>query len=163
MEDKLFDIILNETYTQASLNRRLRALRSYLNLRLFSQESTSPKTDNFDPDDLHWLISLGDVFYANFNKKNFDNLLTSWEKMIPNLPLLTIFIPFDMPGGEIIHMGELLRNRYGKGFLFDIKHDPELIAGCGLVWKGVYRDYSIRHRIEENRAKVLLSLKGFLR
>lgn len=162
MEDKLFSTILNETYTQASLNRRLRALRTYINLRLFTKEM-GPKAEDFDPDDLHWLISLGDDFYLKFNKDNFDNLLDAFEKKIPNLPVLTIFIPFDMPGGEQIHMGELLRKRYGRGFLFEIKHDGELLAGCALVWKGVYRDYSIRHRIEENKARVLANLKGFLK
>ena len=41
--------------------------------------------------------------------------------------------------------------------------DPRLIAGAALVWKGVYRDYSLRAKLEQKRQELLEEFRKFLR
>lgn len=159
MEEKLFNKIIAETYTLTQLQRRLETLRLYLNIRLFKKN-----TDTSLPipeDDLNWLISLGDDFYKEINVKNHLEVFTKLESLSKSQVPITIVIPFDIPGGEIIHLVSNLRSDLNRLILVEIKHDPELIAGCALVYKGVYRDYSIRAKIEQNKEKILEGLKNY--
>ena len=68
-----------------------------------------------------------------------------------------------MPHEEIEALGLRLRKKFNKpDFLIDVKHDPALIGGASIVWQGVYYDFSIQKRIQDNRAQILERIKEFV-
>lgn len=153
----ILPIILNETYTQTQLKRRLRLLKAYIDSRLFSSGQKLVEQDSY------WISSLGESFYQNFTKENFHNLFEKIEKQIDALNLLIVYLPIELPDKEIPMLGKKVRLMFNQVSLIEIKLDPTLIAGCALIFGGLYKDYSIRSKIQEKRMEILSTLKGFLR
>lgn len=160
----LMDIILKDTYTLLILQKRLRALRDYLIHRLFvSQESTdSFKGVNLTVSDLQWLYSLGSEFYSEFTRNNVYSKLKQLEDEVKKLPILTLYLSFEPTEETQRLIGEFIRNQFPHNMIYDPKIDPNLIGGAALVWKGVYRDYSVRSAIDQKRDSILQSFKSFL-
>jgi len=47
--------------------------------------------------------------------------------------------------------------------VFDFKVDPSLIGGCAFVYKGVYKDYSLRARISDNKDKIIGEFRKYFK
>ena len=76
-----------------------------------------------------------------------------------DLQIRIIFIPFELPEEGMAALGQRMRRLFGKNFLAEIKLDPNLLAGAALVWDGVYKDYSLREKIEDNRERIIKTLR----
>src|SRR3989344_62688 len=137
--NNILDIILKDSYTLNLVKHRVKTLKSYLISQLFSREKAA-----LESEDLIWLNSLDTSFYQQFSKDNIYEIFSDIEAKIGLLPLLNIYVPFATNAQVISQIGQYLRNTFGKIILFDTKFDPNLIAGCALSWKGIYRDYSLR-------------------
>lgn len=161
MIQQLLDIILSQTYTQADALSRLQALKDLILFQLFQKgkevsdlhapEHSNPQTA--------WLISIGTDFYKLFNRQNVYTLFDSLEAEIKKLKPLIVYLPIDLPEEAVTELGQYTRQMFGKNFLIDLKVDPTLLAGTALVWNGIYRDYSIRKKIEDNRTDIIKMLR----
>ncbi len=158
MDQKLLDTILKNTYTLSQLKHRLSLLKNHLLQTLFgSKELILTEYDSA------WLKSLPSEFFQNFDKNNVYKIFDDLEKQITKLKALTIYLTFE-PDEEILsQIGLYTRKVFERVILLDIKYDPRLIAGASLVWNGLYRDYSLRARIEERKMLISESFKKFLR
>lgn len=165
MPKQLLDQILSETYTQTEALDRLRSLKNLVLVQLFGHGAKETKVDLNQPGSSQttWLISLGADFLKNFNRDNVYQTFDELEKEIKSIKPLTIFLPFEMSEEALIKIGKYLRSSFGSNFLFEVKIDPELIAGTALVWNGIYKDYSVRQKIVENRGKILAMLQEYLK
>lgn len=152
-------IFLANNYSLSQARKRLLVLRAFLSKRFFN----SLDNTNISEQDLAWLNSLGEDFYKNFNKLNVYQMLGLLEKELNQIQVLTIYIAFDMPEDQLDQLGVWLRTNTKPNILFEIKHDPNLMAGSALSWKGIYKDYSIKLRIDQNRDAILASFKSFLK
>ena len=156
--DEVLNAILKDTYTYTHLKHRLRVLKSYLISKLFT--STPPPLETSDDD---WLNSLQPNFYQQFNKDNVYQIFSDLEAKIAQSPKLLVYIPFTAPYQTVAQIGQFIRSLFGKDLLFDTKFNPDLIAGCAISWHGVYRDYSLRAKIDQRKGEILESFKKFLR
>lgn len=159
MEQKLLDTIMAGSFTQTQALKRLRDLKEFLVNKLFTSGSKELQIlTTEDP----WLSTLNPDFFSQFDKKNTYHLFEAAEKAIKKMSVLIIYVAVELPEAEIAKLGAALRQVYGKKFLLEIKLDPGLIGGASLVWNGVYRDYSIRKKITDNRQVILNSLKSYV-
>lgn len=157
--DQILETILQNTYTLTSLKHRFKILKSYLEKTLFGGE----KVQTLSKEESDWLKTLPDSFYQQFNKDNAYSVFTGLENKINQLTPLTIYLPFTTDEEVASQIGSSARTTLqNPHLLLDRKHDPLLIAGCALSWKGIYKDYSLRARIEEKKSEVLDSFKKFL-
>lgn len=157
----ILNTILQNTYTQTQLKHRVRLLKSYIEKTLFT---TDGNLKDASLADINWLRSLPDAFYKNFNRENIYQKFSEIEPEIEKLSALTLYLSFEPNDEAISYIGELVRKTFANaGLLIDIKIDPLLIAGCALSFKGVYKDYSLRAKIEEKKAQIMENFKQFLR
>lgn len=153
------NIILQNTYTLTQLHHRVRLLKSKMMNSFFAPL----KIEDFEPTDTVWLNSLPTNLYQMFTKDNVVNIFNEIENNISKLSNLTIYLPFYWDDAVAQQLGNFARSNFGNLLILDIKYDPKLIAGCGLVWKGVYKDYSLKSKIEEKKEEILVNFKKFLR
>ena len=143
------------------LKHRVRILKSYLINAIFSSKDTIP---SLEQQDLEWLSSPGEDFYKQFNKDNLYTIFNQLEAQITSLKPLIIYLPFESDDNIALQIASFARTKFNnQNICLDVKYDPNLIAGCALVWNGVYKDYSLRSKIEEKKAEVLDSFKQFFR
>lgn len=164
--DQILNTILSNTYTVTALKSRLNVLKSYLSQHFFGaqqQQGETVNTVNMEHKDLAWLKSLSSEFFQNFNKDNMYNIFAELEKGINELKTLTIYLTFEPDDTSLANIGSFARKLFGNYLLLDTKFDPNLIAGPALVWKGIYKDYSLRSKIEQKKTEILDSFKQYLR
>lgn len=149
--DQILPVILQDTYTLSQLKHKLSDLKSHL-LENF-----------FGTPDQTWLKSVPLKILQAFNKDNVYEIFTSLEIQISKLPTLTVYLTFEADDQALAQIGQFTRKTLNPALLLDIKYDPNLIAGAALVWKGVYKDYSLRSRIEEKKGEILEGFKKYLR
>lgn len=155
MKDTLLNLFLNQTYSTHQAQQRLILLRNYFENKFFKTSVNFQK----DP----WTESLGEQFFKQFTAINVYKILSDLEKRLQSLKKLTIFVAFEIPDDEIDKIGANLRKNIKDLFLLETKIDPALIAGAALSWKGVYKDFSLRQTIEENKERILSSFKSYLK
>lgn len=151
-------IILKDTFTLTQLKNRVRALKGNLLKNFFGGASNLQPTVT----QLNWLSTLPPSFNAQFNKDNVYKIFNDIEKKVQQLPTLTLYITFEPPDDTIYQIGTFAKKNFGPSFLLDIKLDPNLIAGAALVWKGMYRDYSLRIKLEQKKNEILENFKKYI-
>lgn len=158
--DQILNTILKDTYTLTQLKHRFKILKSYLEKTLFGGELE----EALAKEDLDFLKTLPDDLFRQFNKDNAYSVFTGLENKINQLIPLTIYLPFTADEEVMAQIGSSARTTLQNPHLIlDSKYDPLLIAGCALSWKGIYKDYSLKARIEEKKGEVLEGFKKFLR
>lgn len=160
MDNNILDIILNTTFTQAQLKKRVRLLKSYLLNILFKGSS---QTNDLSVEDIRWIKSLPDSLMQQFNKDNVYSIFENLEKQINELKPLTLYLAFEADEKTLQSIGTFARKTFNKTLILDIKVDPSLISGAALVWKGIYKDYSLKSKLAEKRVEISQSFKRFLR
>lgn len=158
MNNNILNVILTNTYTLSELKHRLSSLKSFLEQQFFG----GGKQD-LSQIDTAWINSLPPTFLQNFNKDNLSAAFEELQKQITKLQTLTLYLTFDPDTDSIQQIGEFARKTFSQLIILDIKYDSNLIAGSALVWKGVYKDYSLRSKIDERKGEILESFKKFLR
>ncbi len=158
MSDQILNTIIENSYTLHELRKRVRILKAFISKKLYGSDTT--EMDLEIRTEINWLYQLGDSFFTQFNQSNFSQLFQELEIRINHLSPLIIYFAFEPNIVELNNVGSWLRKNYGPQFIFDHKLDPSLIAGCALVWKGVYRDYSLRSKIEQNRQGIIQVIRA---
>ena len=165
--NEILTTILKDTFSLTQFKTRVRLLKSNLLKAFFGSNAQNEDKSEGLPaatQDLNWLKSLPENFYQKFNKDNVYNIFSSLEKLSANLPILTIYLTFEPDDITLNQIGTFTRQTFNSSsLLLGIKIDPNLIAGTALVWKGVYRDYSLRAKLEEKKAEISEEFKKFLR
>ncbi len=156
----ILNTILKDTYTLSSLKHRIRVLKAYLISQIFTDQK---QTQELGSKDVIWLRSLGGDFYKQFNKDNIYPIFEGIENKVKDLEPLYIYLPFELDDQTTGSVGQMVRKSLGKPLLYETKFDPNLVAGCAMSFKGVYKDYSLHSRIEEKKQEISESFKKFLR
>lgn len=158
MEEKILDKLLITTYTMASLKRRLKALKSRLSENFFGGDTNKDMVK----EELEWLNTYGVQFLSDFQKESFYQTMGKIEQIVSTIKPLTIYLAFDPSPEQVTQIGSKVRELYAEKLVIDLKYNPELIGGSAFIWNGVYKDYSIRNRIQQDKDKILQSFKSFL-
>lgn len=160
--DPILEKILEQTFTFSKLKKRLNLLKTYL-ANFFFADQTISKDNVLDQEELQWINSLGGDFLNHFNKDNIYSTFESLEKQALELTNLTVYFALALPDEELAQVGKWLRSNINKNLLFDAKINPELIGGCALVYKGIYKDYSLKNKININKNEILQNFSKTLK
>lgn len=158
MDDTL-QIILQDSYSLSSVKHHLRVLKAQLSRGFFGAEAIKDLSDA----DLIWISSLPKDFLTRFNKDNLSQIFSELEAKINQIQTLIIYIPFESNDEIAKAISTKIKETFQKQILLDIKLDPGLIGGCALSFKGIYKDFSIRARIEEKKSELSKNFKQFLK
>lgn len=161
--NEILTTILKNTYSLNQLKHRLRILKANLLKTFFGGNPDSIPDVNLPAQDQNWLKSLPESLYREFNKDNVYQIFDSIELEISKLKTLTMYLAFEPDELTLSQIGEYSRKNFSSTLLLDIKLDPNLFAGAALVWKGIYKDYSLRAKIEEKKVEISEGFKRFLR
>lgn len=176
--DQILAIILKDTYSLGMLKHRLRILKSSLLKTFFASTSSVPESGNevsqaatertsevnLTPTDLNWLQTLPASFYKQFTKDNVYQTFTAFDTAVTSLVTVTLYLTFEPDEPTISQIGFYCRKNFNNPhLLLDIKLDPALIAGTALVWKGIYKDYSLRAKIDSKKDEIAQEFRRFLR
>lgn len=158
MDDDLFNILLTDIYTLSTLRQRIKVLKSYFSKIFFGRADLVLNENN-----IVWINSLPKDFLEKFDKNNITQSIAELEKKMSQLQPLTVYLPFEANEEAIKLIGGMARKLFNPKLFLDIKYDPMLLAGCALSWKGIYKDYSLKKRIDERKIEILAGFKTFLR
>lgn len=157
--EQILDILLADTYTLTALKHKLQTLKLYLANILFTKNTPLVLAE----EDQISINSLGQAFFRQFKPETLTQTLTSLDAQIKKIQPLVIYLPFEPPPAEIIRLGKWLRGSFSSNFVFETKIDPALMAGCALVWKGVYKDFSIKSRVDQNKDRILEVFRRYIK
>lgn len=143
---------LDQTYSTFEIKRRLLVLKNFIYHQYFKSEF---KEQDFDPKDIVWLKTLGDDFFKSFTEVNSTTTLSKLEESLKKLPVLTIYVPFEMPDGEAQALGKWLNLNISPNLIIELRINPDLIGGAAFSFNGVYKDFSLMNTISKNKTKVL--------
>lgn len=160
MNYNLLDIFLTNTYSVQQARHRLLILKNHLESNFFNSETGQTE---HTPEDIEWLETLPTEFYQQFTPTTIYQVMTQLEKDLKSIKPLTIYIAFDLPNTEAARLGKWIRKTFHPQMVFETRIDPSLLAGCALSWNGIYHDYSLRSQIEQNKSRILTSIKRFIR
>lgn len=153
------DYITRDIALLSLLRHRVKILRDYLSRSLFGAQIN---TNLLDPSDLNWLKSLPPDLTGGINTTNLNQVFSDIDNKITKIDVLTMYLPFEITQKDANDLGLKTRIILGKILLLDIKYNPSLIAGTALVFKGIYKDYSLKARIDQKKSDILQSFKKFL-
>ena len=153
----ILSLMLENTYTLPDLKHRMRILKEYLEAQIFGNKDLA-----FDPEDSKWLTNLPTDLLSQFNKDNLPSALENLEQQINKLSPLTLYLSFEPDKNTIAAIYFWLRQNLSQKSILEIKFDPSLIGGSALVKDGVYKDYSLRAHIEEQKEIILTEFKKYI-
>lgn len=145
-QEEIVKEFLEDVYTKDQALEKFDLLEKFLVDKFFS--SSSPQLPSS-------LKGLSDEFYNYFTREEVYQKLSSLEKTLNRLKPLIIYLAFDPPQREIRELGRFIKDRMDKDIILEIRKNPSLVAGCALVWKGRYRDFSLRKIFQEKNDKIL--------
>lgn len=156
--NSILDIILENTYTMPDLKHRVRILKNYLEAKIFNKTSIEETI----PDDSSWLASLPHDFLEQFNKNNISELFENLEQEINKITPLVIYLSLDMNEQVKSKISAWLRQNLTQKIIFETRFDPSLIGGLAFTFNGIYKDYSMRTRIEQQKELILSEFKKYV-
>lgn len=178
--NNLFETIIKDSLTKAQLQRRLRILKDFIAFRLFNLGPDQAAMDykkqieyfltlqqkNILELDLlrqegNWMSSLGKEFFDQFNSQNYNSFFSDLQREVNNLATIVVYMPVDLPEARKSEIGVWFKKNVSPLTIYEVGFDPNLIGGCAFSYKGVYRDYSLRERINQNKQTILSSLREF--
>lgn len=147
---KMADKILAESFTKPQLLRRLRVLKDFINFRLFKLNQDEIKLSvgqqisefialhqhdilelNLLRQEGNWLVSLGEDFYAKFNKDNVNLLFDQIEKGAIGAKHIILYLPVELPEANQLEIGQWFKTNIGVNTTFETNFDANLIALIG--------------------------------
>lgn len=155
----ILNVVLKNTYTVSQFKKRLRILQFYFQQKFFQSAVGEP----LSLADTQWFNSLPQTFLQSFNKDNLAQIMANLTSQINTMQVITIYLPFEATEETLDQIGIKARSLFNPILVLDIKYNPQLIAGCALTWKGIYKDYSLHSRIAEKKQLILESFRKFLR
>ena len=167
---EILETILSNTFTKDDLKHRVYLLKEFLEERLFSTKKNTNLIYQLNEffnqrkekrDEFNALVAWGYGFFENFTAENLYARLEDLESKLSKLPTVTIYLPIFLPIYEVPKLGDWVRKNVQTGTIIDLKADPDLIGGCALVWKGTYKDYSLRYYLDKSKESIKKVVGGY--
>ncbi len=177
MDTALLQKILNLTYTKKQIQHRLGIFKEILNLWLFTDNGKTPLAaviekyiaDNprLHKDDIEIIHTVMPELEKLIKPENADKqaneLLKQLGEGLTHNNVVSIYFGFDYDDQVIADIGKWFKTKMGYNYVLEPSFDGNLIGGCAYSYNGIYRDTSIRARIEQNKQAILESLLRYKR
>lgn len=96
------------------------------------------------------------------SRDNIEEVFKEANKDLDMIDTLVLSVALDFPEAVVSNVGRKARALFGPDLLLEFKVNHDLIGGTALVWKGKYKDYSIRARFEEKKQELKKIYSRFL-
>jgi hypothetical protein len=156
----VLDQILQTTFTKQDLSHRAKILHDYIQGSLFGKQNV---LETLSANDQTWLKSLPPDFFKQFNKKNVIKIFEDLDQEIKKISPLIIYLSIESNYELVEQISSWLRKNLTTKTIIEIKYDPLIIGGCALVYKGIYKDYSLRSKVDQNKDKILTEFKSYFK
>ena len=165
MTNTLLETILQDSFIKTIALKKVTGLKDYLLTKVFSPSKQGPPITGItdDREITSWILSLDPVVLSKINQQNIYSIFDQLEKDIKAIEPLMIHLPYELPAEQIAKIGQKLREDYNNKFLLDIQINPALIAGAALSYRGIYRDYSVRQSISDQREAILATFRKYIK
>jgi F0F1-type ATP synthase delta subunit len=158
MQNSILNILLPVTYTKISFLRRIRLIRQYLESVFFSANNQTLaeylQEQHEDITDITTLSQLPKEFTNQFSKDTFYHLLQEASTEANNVPAVTMYTSFQPTEEYISGFCEWFRQHVQEHALIDQRIDAEVTGGCALVWKGFYKDFSMKFFMQQHKEQI---------
>lgn len=151
----LLQKMLENTYAQADIYRRLSVLRQCVEYAVFTETDMSyeeectlflSKLENRA--DAIAVQSWGDDVFRAFTQKNIGKLMHELHEKVDTLPLLKLYVAVKLPEEEVAKIAKWCRKEVRQGMLLDMQVDPQVAGGCAFVWDDTHYDFSFHSRMK---------------
>lgn len=165
MTTNLLEVILSNTFTKNQAEKKIIVLKNFLlnNIFAISKKKVSSEAITDNPKLALWVENLDKSVLSSVTPQNIYEIFEKMETEVKAIEPLVLYLPYELPEEEINQIGTTLRKDYGPKFLIEISIDPNLIAGCALSYKGIYKDYSVRQKITDNKQEILAIFKNYVK
>lgn len=164
----MISILISNTYTKTGFLRRMSLLRSLLDKKNYSSpDKRMKKVEEFlkekdaKEDDIEavrsWVHGLGN----KLDGRGFHATLNSLTEAMRSLPTVSLFVPILMPESELEKIGKWFRKYVTETMMLDVRVDPSYIGGCGIVYRGYFKDMSLRRLFLEKREEITQLIDGY--
>lgn len=157
MEEQFLNEILKDTYTLESFRKRVLTLKHSIEKKVYNSEPENSQKDQVAKVEFDNLLE-------GVTSNNFPKIFKRMEAFVSQGSVLTIYFVFLPDENQIKEIGQFLRKSLDKpDLVFDVKVDPSLIGGCAIVYKGVYKDYSLKAKINANKEKLVEQFRKYFK
>lgn len=178
MEQKILDELLRTTFTVEAFRKKALALKKMLQKEIYSGKSDEAAKSRSDEgfelghSSLEGLGFSESKQFADFDfsllkgiKNNeFSAINEMLENFMKNMEMMSVYFVFTPSDEQVKEVGNWLRqNLKNQKLIYEVKVDPELIGGCAIAYKGVYKDYSLRARIDGNKEKLMEEFRKYFK
>lgn len=164
IEEKILDELLKDTFTLEVLRKRYQVLKRKIEGDIYHQKDDVSNSEHEEKNSDDGLDGFDKSILRDVKGSDYSKVSEYIENFIKNLEALSIYFVFVPDEKQIKEVGTWLRgNLKNPRLIFQVKVDPALIGGCAIAYKGVYKDYSLRSRIGENKSKLIEEFRKYFR
>ena len=150
--------VVDKTYTKTDIVRRTRFLREYMEKTFFTPEEHEMTkfliSRQATTEDIDSFLSWGEEFFKTFTRENTYKIVSAINDFAKHMPQVVLYIPYEPVPAETVKLGKWFRKSVHREILMDLHTDPTLLGGCAFVWRGIYRDYSLRYYMLKKREEI---------
>lgn len=156
----MIDLLLKYSKTTYELSASLKLLKSFLESKFFN----SPfRTEDLTDREQTLITAIKqEKVLESITKDRLTDFLKELQAETEKINILVIFTAVALNEESTDEVVKKVRLMISNQILVDFRLDPTLVAGCALIWKGVYKDYSLKSRIEQNREQILSQFKSYI-
>lgn len=157
---KILDLLTSHSKTTHEASRYIMLLKSYLEAEYFNSPLDLNELNDAEK---AWIKTLGEENISQtISKDSLGEILKEVKSAVEKIDILVLFTAVELTTEGYNEVIKKVRSLTNKHLLIDFRLDPTLVAGCSLIWKGVYKDYSLKSRIEKNRDLILSQFKAYI-
>lgn len=152
---KLLDQLRGDCLVKSECLRRLRILKTVTQLKLFSSKNEAGDLyKHFNQEEIDYLNSLPKELLKKTDQSTLNSIKEA-EEELTTYSTLTVYLPIELSPSCLQDLSGFLRKKFKTHFLLEIKFDPSLIAGAALAWNGVYKDYSLKEKLQNSHKQIM--------
>ena len=163
--------LLPLTFRQSDLAYRLGLLREFLEFCFFTQQSASADVaalgpfsaaGRHGPGDIGFLQKLSPGVFASFQSGSFHAILDQALAEAKALPTLRLTVAVILSTEEVAALGQWARQAVDERIMLEFSVDPEIGAGCQLLWHDTIHEYSLGMLLRKNEAQLAERIPALL-
>ncbi len=148
--------MLENTYTTDDLVERIGLMRKFYNEKLFTGKESVTLLEVVGGECEEYTLRAIEKWDASFEASQIQPLvvfetLNTVQEDISGIPSVILYVPVRFSSEQIEGFGKWFRENVQPNILLSLHIDPRATGGCGLVWKNMFYDISLKYYIDKQR------------
>ena len=162
----LLSTVIENTYSKEDIFRRLSILRKFFEHKFYKSGNISLDSflsmNNISQPDKQAMMQWKNNLVEFITRENFYNYLNKTYSDIYNIPIVLVYIPYDINNKDIDVLGRWFRDNLHPFVIMEIRKDKNLIGGCAFAWQGVIYNYSLHFFLQKKRDDILNLISNYV-